>query len=46
MIVGSTRHRSSTSIVELVISLEEEFGVRFSDDEIDLRLFQDLARLA
>jgi acyl carrier protein len=35
----------STSIVELVISMEEEFGIRFSEDEIDLKLFQDLARL-
>jgi len=35
----------STSIVELVISLEEEFGIRFNEDEIDLKLFQDLARL-
>ena len=35
----------STSIVELVISIEEEFGIRFNEDEIDLKLFQDLARL-
>jgi len=35
----------STSIVELVIGLEEEFGIRFKEDEIDLKLFQDLARL-
>lgn len=35
----------STSVVELVIALEQEFNISIDDDELDVRLFQDLSEL-
>lgn len=36
----------STSVVDLVVRLEEEFGISIDEDELDVRLFQDLSNLA
>ena len=35
----------STSVVELVLTIEQDFGITFGEDELDVRLFLDLARL-
>jgi len=32
----------STSVVDLILTLEEEFGISISEDELDVRLFQNL----
>jgi acyl carrier protein len=36
----------STSLIELVLSLEDQFGVKIVEDELDIEMFQDLTRLA
>jgi acyl carrier protein len=36
----------STSLIELVLSIEEKCGVTISEDELDMEVFQDLSRLA
>jgi len=35
----------STSVVELVIALEQQFKITIDEDELDVRLFQDLSKL-
>jgi acyl carrier protein len=35
----------STSVVELVLRIEERFQLRLSDDDLDVELFQRLGRL-
>jgi acyl carrier protein len=35
----------STSVVELVIALEQEFDIVIAEDELDVRLFQDMSSL-
>nr|AQQ74981.1 hypothetical protein [uncultured bacterium] len=35
----------STSVVELVIALEQEFDIVIAEDELDVRLFQDISSL-
>jgi len=36
----------SVSLFELVVGLEEEFGIRIGDDEFDIRNFATVAALA
>jgi acyl carrier protein len=36
----------STSVVDLVVGIEEEFGITIDEDELDVKLFQDLSELA
>jgi acyl carrier protein len=36
----------STSVVDLVIAIEGEFGITIDEDELDVRLFQDLSCLS
>jgi acyl carrier protein len=36
----------STSVVELVLRIEERFQVTVSDEQLEVELFQDLRRLA
>ncbi|HEV2861256.1 MAG TPA: phosphopantetheine-binding protein [Pyrinomonadaceae bacterium] len=36
----------STSVVDLVVGLEQHFDVTVEDDELDVKLFQDLSKLA
>lgn len=36
----------SSSIVELVLAIEEKFGVVMSEDQLQVELFQDISRLA
>jgi acyl carrier protein len=35
----------STSVVDLVITIEEKFGVSIDEDELVVTLFQDLSKL-
>ena len=35
----------STSVIDLVISIEEKFGVSLDEDELVVTLFQDLSKL-
>jgi acyl carrier protein len=35
----------STSVVELVVALEQEFDISIDEDELDVRLFQDIGEL-
>jgi acyl carrier protein len=35
----------STSVVELVVALEQEFDITIDEDELDVRLFQDIGEL-
>ena len=36
----------STSVVDLVVGLEEKFGVTVEDDELDVSLFENISTLA
>jgi len=36
----------STSVVDLVVGLEQNFDISVDDDELDVKLFQDLSKLA
>jgi len=36
----------STSVVDLVVGVEERFGVTIEDDELDVTLFESLSTLA
>ena len=36
----------STSGVDLVVGLEQNFDISVDDDELDVKLFQDLSKLA
>jgi acyl carrier protein len=36
----------STSVVDLVVGLEQHFDITVDDDELDVKLFQDLSKLA
>ncbi|HET9790242.1 MAG TPA: acyl carrier protein [Candidatus Angelobacter sp.] len=36
----------STSLIELVLSIEEKYGVAFTEDELEIEMFQDLSKLA
>ena len=36
----------SVSLLELVVGIEEEFGVAVGDDEFDIRHFENVAALA
>jgi acyl carrier protein len=36
----------STSVVDLVVGLEQNFDITVDDDELDVKLFQDLSKLA
>ena len=36
----------STSVVDLVVGLEERFGVTVEDDELDVSLFENISTLA
>ena len=36
----------STSVVDLVVGIEEEFGITIDEDELNVKLFQDLSELA
>jgi acyl carrier protein len=36
----------STSVVELVLKIEESFGIAVSADDVEIELFQDLGNLA
>lgn len=36
----------STSVVELVVALEEKFNIQIEEDDLDLSLFQDISNLA
>lgn len=36
----------STSLVALVLSIEEKYGIRVTEDELEIEMFQDLSRLA
>jgi acyl carrier protein len=36
----------STSVVDLVVGIEEKFDIGIDDDELDIKLFQDLSVLA
>jgi acyl carrier protein len=35
----------STSVIDLVLSIEEKFGVSLDEDELVVTLFQDLSKL-
>lgn len=35
----------STSVIELVVSIEERFGVSIDEDELTVTVFQDLSKL-
>jgi len=35
----------SASVVDLVLALEEKFGITIDEDELDVNLFQDLSQL-
>lgn len=35
----------STSVVDLVVGMEQEFDISIDDDELDVKLFQDLTKL-
>ena len=35
----------STSIVDLVVGMEQNFDISIDDDELDVKLFQDLSKL-
>jgi acyl carrier protein len=36
----------STSLIELVLGLEEKCGVTITEDELEMEMFQNLSRLA
>jgi acyl carrier protein len=36
----------STSVVDLVVGLEQNFDISVDDDELDVKLFQDLSKLS
>lgn len=36
----------STSLVELVLSMEETYGISIPEEELEVTIFQDLCRLA
>lgn len=35
----------STSVIDLIVGLEQKFGISIDDDELDVKLFQDLSKL-
>jgi acyl carrier protein len=35
----------STSVVDLVVAVEEEFGISIDEDDLDVRLFRDMSCL-
>ncbi len=36
----------STSVVDLIVGIEQKFDIGIDDDELDIKLFQDLSLLA
>ena len=36
----------STSLVDLVLKMEREYGIQISEDELETEMFEDISRLA